>query len=137
MFEAVFALWFFDFDDDVRRRGLILLPDDDIGGLLVDRGAEVNGFFNGNPLLRIAVVDHQLAEIELADDFLGLGWARFVAGGTGEVGFSCFVKKFDGFDFLLCKDSEGIVRTGISDRIIDGSVSKFESMSLGSKFVNQ
>ena len=33
--------------------------------------------------------------------------------------------------------SEGIVRTGISDRIINGLVSKLDSMSLGSKFMNQ
>lgn len=74
------------------------------------RGAKPDGLFNGDALFRIAVAVHQLAEIKLADDFLGLGGTGFVARGAGEVRLSTFVEKPQGGDFLFRENGQGVIR---------------------------
>jgi hypothetical protein len=86
LFQAVLAFWLFDFDDDVGRGWRVFFPNHDVGGLLMNRGAKIDRFFDGDAVFWIPINAHQLAQIELPDDLLGLGGPGLVACGAGEVG---------------------------------------------------
>ena len=111
LFEPVLALWLLALNDDVGRRRRTLLEDDDVGGLVVDRRAKLNRLLQGDAVLGIAVLAHQLVQVELPDDLFGLGWAGFVAHGAGEVGFAALVEDCDRLQVGIGKHLQAVLRT--------------------------
>lgn len=81
-------------------------------------GAELDFGFDGDALLGVAVVVHQLAEVELANDLFGFGLAGLAGDAAGEVGLAIFIEEVEGVDLLGGENAEGV--GGAVEEVGDG-----------------
>ena len=110
LLKTVGTFRFLAFDDDVRGVRCVFVPDHDVGRLLVDGGAELNGFFNGDALGRVAVVIHQHFDVELSDDFFGLGGPVLPSGIALQVRLPLFGENLEGLNNLGLEDRQRMRR---------------------------
>ena len=72
--------WFFELHDDIGRKGVVLIQNDDVGAL--DLTPEMDGIFYTDAVERIGIVLRQLQKKELADDLLRREAHLFLANET-------------------------------------------------------
>src|ERR1039458_1323299 len=91
LLQAVLSLWLLDLDNYVWRRRRIFFPDDDVGGLLVHRRAEIDRLLYGDPVFWVPVNSDELVQVELPDNLLRLRWTRLSCYGANQVWLSALI----------------------------------------------
>ena len=103
---AVLEFGFLQLDEDVRRRGLVLVEDADVGALFLP--AERHRVLDLHPGDGIAQVQAQNTQVELADRLLRRQLDGLAADQTGNVGRGCFAGVLEGDACLQRRDVLGL-----------------------------
>ena len=97
LFKAIRTLRFLALHDDEGGVRGVLVGNHNVGGLLMNGGAELNGFFKKDTFRRVTVIIHEHLGVELPDDFFRFCGALLPGDKAFQIGFASLHKEYKFF----------------------------------------